>query len=556
MTGDLAEAQQTAPGEATPSGSPRARWARLRTVPLLVWVLTLFQGALMLTFTLIYPPYLGLDEPQHVDMAFALTRSVEWPGPGERALSLGIARTSGPFYGRGARLVGPYLEGEAVPRGARPSLCALGGNAPTATPPALPNQMVQHPPLYYAIEAVVLEVAPDECDWQYDRLVWLLRGVSALLLLPLPLLAWATTRRLAGDGPVAQAAAAMPLLVPGLMRVGASVNNDDLLVLLGGILGLLLAGVVTGDLRRRTAVLVGAVVAAALLTKFNAVVFVPVAVAAYAVAWRRSRGPLPWRQVLIVGGVSLLGAWWWLRNRLLYGSFQLNGLGEEGASRVDARGSLGQSHPFDTFWPLFRRWMEGRFWSALGVIDRPALPGTLIRVLTLLVLAGVLAALIHGRARGGRAGLAVLAAPMLLSIAGVGLSTWLYYARTGLPAAIQGRYLYPAFLPLAAVVAVGYGGLLGRYRRLLPLLVCLLALWVQQLAVRIVMRSFWTPSPSGDRLTDARAAFDALLAWSPWPAAPTLLPFALTAVLGLAVLAAAARATLAGAATQPGGDQA
>lgn len=534
-------APETATEPAEPPASPRPRRAWLRTVPALVWLLTAFQGALLLMFTLLYPPYLGLDEPQHVDMAFALTHSPEWPGPGERLLSLGVARTSDPFYGRATRLVGPYLEGEAVPRRARPSLCALGGNAPSPTPPHLPNQMVQHPPLYYALGAAVLEVAPGECGWPYDRLVWLLRGVSVLLLLPLPLLVWATTRRLAGDGPLALAAAAAPLAVPGLLRVGASVNNDDLLVLLGGVLGLLLARVVTGDRSHRTALTIGLALAAALLTKFNGVVFVPVVVAAYAVAWLRDRGPLPWRQVLVAGAASGLGAWWWFRNRLLYGSFQPNGFGEEAARRVDARGSLGASHPFDTFWPIFRNWIEQRLWSTLGVIDRPGLPRVVVHALTLALVAGTLAALLHGRARGGRAGLAVLVAPVVLSLAGLLLTTWLYFARTGLPAAIQGRYLYPALLPLFAVVAVGYGGLLGRYRRLLPLGALLLGIGVELLAVRAVMRSFWVPAPSGDRLADVRAALDALVAWSPWPAGPTLVPMALAAALGLVTLVAAVR---------------
>jgi small subunit ribosomal protein S36 len=529
------------PSEPAASASPPARLARLRAVPPLVWALTLLHGALLVMFTVLYPPYIGPDEPQHVDMAVALTRSLAWPGPGERALALGVARTSDPFYNRGfRRRVGPYLEGDAVPRGERPSLCSAGGYAPSPTPPRYPNQMVQHGPLYYAIGAAVLKAAPGECGWPFDRLVWLLRGVSVLLVLPLPLLAWATARRLAGDGPVAQAAAALPLAVPGLTRVGALVNNDNLVILLGALLGLLLAGVVTGDRRLRTAALIGAALAAALLTKFNAVVFVPAVVAAYAVGWWRDRGPPPWRQLLLAGGVSLLGAWWWLRNLVVYGAVQPHGWSGWALRDFESHGSIGQSHPFDGFWPVYLRLLERRFWSALGLIDRPELPWAAIHGLTALLLLGILAALLLGRARGGRAGLAVLVAPAALVFFALGLWDWRYYARTGLRAGIQGRYTYPALAPLAAVVAVGYGGLFGRFRRLLPLLACLLGLGVQLLALRAVVRSFWTPSPGGDRLTDVREASAALLAWSPWPAGATLAPFVLAALLGLAALLAAA----------------
>jgi hypothetical protein len=77
------------PSEPAASASPPGRLARLRTVPPLVWVLTLLHGTLLVMFTVLYPPYIGPDEPQHVDMAVALTRSLAWPGPGERALALG-----------------------------------------------------------------------------------------------------------------------------------------------------------------------------------------------------------------------------------------------------------------------------------------------------------------------------------------------------------------------------------------------------------------------------------------------------------------------------------
>ena len=78
-------------------------------------------------------------------------------------------------------------------------------------------------------------LVPGFDDRSFVTQVGVLRLLSAALLLPLPLLAAAAARRLGAGPPVAIAAALLPLGVPQLAHVGASLNNDVLLVLLGAL---------------------------------------------------------------------------------------------------------------------------------------------------------------------------------------------------------------------------------------------------------------------------------------------------------------------------------
>jgi small subunit ribosomal protein S36 len=79
--------------------------------------------------------------------------------------------------------------------------------------------------------------------WSFPAQLGVLRLLSALLLLPLPALAAAAARRLGAAPAVVTAAALLPLAVPQLAHVGASVNNDVLLVLLGAAVAVPLLGV-------------------------------------------------------------------------------------------------------------------------------------------------------------------------------------------------------------------------------------------------------------------------------------------------------------------------
>lgn len=509
----------------------RAR-RRVGGVPGAVWAITACYLGLLVGYSLLYPIYLGFDEPQHVDMTIALRHApLSWPDPGERALSTAVARTQGLVYSRGRpRITQSYLAAEIPGRHQRKTIQQLGDNTPVATPPAFPNQMVQHPPLYYAVGAAVLGVLPGSESLAYDQVVSILRWVSVLMIAPLPLLTWAITRRLVGPGPIAVAASALPLAVPGLARGAGNVQNDNLLVLAAGVLTLLLARVMMGDTSRRTAVGAGLAMTVALLTKGTALPLTVLLPLAYAVAWWRVRGSVPWVPAVIACGVGAVGGLWWLRNLVLFGAVQVNGYGAQVAAILDSKGRAA-----GTWWHYFKPQFVSRFWSGLGLLDQNGLHAGTVRMLTLVAFLGVILAMIRGlgRGRGDRPTLVVLVLPLVLISGLIVYGTWSYFERTGIPAGIQGRYVYPAVPALAAVVAVGYGRAAGRAVRALPAIAFLGALAVQVIAVRGVFLGLWLPRPwtGGGRIDRYRVAFDNLAAWSPWPVGVTYTAFAIAGLL-------------------------
>ena len=206
----------------------------LQAIPAMVWVVTALWAALLLGASLLWPMTYGAAEAQHIDMAYAYsTDPLHFYRPGQLTLSQAtvniLKQTPGHppvqrFYGAPIPL-----------RGDRPSFTGLGGHAVAKGAP--PNQMVEHPPLYYLAEAAVLRV-PGVSHLPWDKQVWLMRLLSVLFMLPIPILCWATTRRLvsaihpiAGAERFAVVAAVVPVTMPNLIRDGASVTNESLLIL-------------------------------------------------------------------------------------------------------------------------------------------------------------------------------------------------------------------------------------------------------------------------------------------------------------------------------------
>lgn len=498
--------------------------------------------SLVLAYTLLYPTYVAPDEPQHVDMVVALQhRPLEWPGPAERALSQGVARSSDPFYGRHARVVGPYRADEATPRSQRLSLEALGGNAPAETPPRYPNQMVQHPPLYYAVNAAITTLVPGSVHWHYDQYVWFLRFLSALMLLPVPILAWATTRRLVGgDGPAARTAPFVPLLVPGFVRIGASVNNDNLLALIAGLIMVTAIPIALGDTGRRRAVKVGVLMGLAALTKVFGLVFLPIVAGAYVVARLRHRSPGALSSAAIAGSVAFVcGGWWYARNRLVYGVFQTNGFGKAALQRIYAGARPPASDALGRWWDGFSSGMPKRFWADIGVLEPPQLTGWVVSLMTVLLFVAIVVAVVRGARTAPRRRdlVAFAAAPLVLVTLGVAWQTYREFARTGYPGGMQGRYLYAAMVPTSAVIAIAIAKSRSRVARWAPLATFGVAVTLEAYALYLQVSSFWVPKPKPSGLTtQARAAWHALSAWSPFPRQATAVPFVLVAVASIVAL--------------------
>jgi 4-amino-4-deoxy-L-arabinose transferase-like glycosyltransferase len=519
-------------------------------VPTTVWLLTALHVASMLAYTVLYLPYTNPDEAQHHDLVVAWTTGDGLAEPGERFVVRGVGEgwtdSMVSFY------FPPYGDDGFPPRGQRPTFEELGGSAPfdpvgfPGRGPDLPNQLTQHPPLYYAGLSVVQAVAPDGLAW--DQLVGLLRFVNVALLAPLPILGWAAAKRLGAPPVAAVAAAAFPLLVPGLTRLGGAINNDNLLILLTGILTVQLLGIARGSVRTPTLVAAGVTAGLALLTKGFALAFVPAIALAVLLGGRRVGARWPWRAWAIsLGTAFVAGGWWWVLNVVRFGTVQPNGYGDFPREEIyGPPAPAGLPRDLLDFVDGYIDQLSRHLVATLGLLQPPVFPFPLTMLVVVAVAIGVGAAVLRRPGRAGPPGRrSIILATVLVPLAGTAaILTQGVYAhwRTYLVwQATQGRYFYPLGVGLAAAAVAGWSGLVGRLRRWLPLGALAIGLTVQVVALRLVVDHFWAPRAAPDRSDALGDAAQAIVDRSPWPAVLTVAPFVVAVVLWVAVTVSAVR---------------
>lgn len=573
--------------------------------PRLVWLATLLLGLVSALWTVAVPAYRAPDEAAHLDLVLHLADGNGYPAYDDRYFGEAIGLDSRRYLVDSDEDWPRFAADDAPPRRDRRDADDLGGTAPDpqvrprepAGRPDYPymyNQMPQHPPLYYMGMAGLLGVErwllPGDDLPSLDRELGLLRLANVLLVLPLPLLAWATVMRLtSGTGRRAGIVASLlPLGLPQLTYIGGSLNNDNLLLLLGGILCVLLTGVARGHRTRRTDVAVGVVLGLALLTKGFALMFLPWAGAAYALhAWTRSRGgdgapdaddaaveiddgappagadgqrsaagdtgaeaeapaatptaPSWWSTLrptvlggaVAVGVAAVVGGWWWVANWIRYG---------EPAPTTESltRNPGGATLPDPDHVGFVQKFVGNLFdrtWSWIG-FRMPKLGELDWKVVVLLTLAVAVAVAVATvwATPGTRVGdrprrWDVLLAwfPVVLLAAFVARRAWGLYLETGMLAFTQGRYLFAAFAGPMAIVALGTVRVLGSRAVYVALaLGCALQAWV----LAAVVRGAWSGDGRWGSLSGA-------LAWSPWPSA-LVIAAAVAAVVTAAAIAATA----------------
>ena len=156
-----------------------------------------------------------------------------------------------------------------------------------------------------AASTFITTMIPGDSTWSFDRLVYLLRVLNVALVASIPAIAYLTARRIGVSVRASVFACLLVMAIPQLAHIGSSVNNDNLVVLLGALAALGAAAVTVGDLTRRRAVWLGVVLGLALLTKATSFTFVPMVVLAYAVHVRRD-ARIVVRRVLETGAVAFL----------------------------------------------------------------------------------------------------------------------------------------------------------------------------------------------------------------------------------------------------------
>src|SRR5262245_5087753 len=152
-------------------------------VPGAVWCVTALQFVLLLFYATLLPTWRAPDEPRHVDLVRHVAESHSYPRFDGLLMNSGVVKSLQlvQFNSRSAHLLPHHVPA----RGRRPSFQSLDDGPSTTL-----NQMPQHPPLYYVTLAAawraVDAIAPGDLQ-SFDREVWVLRALSALFVVQLPL---------------------------------------------------------------------------------------------------------------------------------------------------------------------------------------------------------------------------------------------------------------------------------------------------------------------------------------------------------------------------------
>ena len=348
------------------------------------------------------------------------------------------------------------------------------------------------PPLYYLLLTPAFLAFGGSLEAL--RLTSLVLGAGIVLLTYLVAIRIFPDRRW-----LALIAAAFVAFLPQHVAMLASVNNDSLAeLIIAGILLLLLSIILSAkdgaaaenesEVASWKWLLLGILLGLGFLTKVTVYILVPVT--ALAMVWLyRGRWRSFWRAALMVFGPALaIGLIWWIRNVVVYEA--LDPLGNLAHNQV----VVGQPRSVEWidaygFSYLVQNLVQTTFqsfWGQFGWMGVP-MPGWVYAPLvlfTLLICVGLVWLLIQRRNASGemndagssRSNLG-LAAAVLISLFLLSLLVYIGYNVTFVQH--QGRYLFPALIPISLGVALGLAAVLTpfteRWPRLLYLLPILLA---------------------------------------------------------------------------------
>jgi 4-amino-4-deoxy-L-arabinose transferase-like glycosyltransferase len=252
----------------------------------------------------------------------------------------------------------------------------------------------------------------------------------------------------------------------------------------------LLALLVNTDQRPGFFVIGGFLVGAAILTKVSGLVLVPVVgLALFLQAYRdRTWSRLLQRAVLTFGATALVAGWWYLRNQWLYGDL----LGWRMFLNIHSHMIRATPYTWHTFVHEFLGQISRTFWGGFGYmhITFPSI-SKYLWYLSGAALVGLVVTLVTRRfplRQRWAEWLSVLAILLLLFASFVRFSI----ATNG---AGHARYLFPAAFTMAALIIVGFNGLLGwRFERevSLAILVSLFS-YAVLLPVRFVLPKYAPP---------------------------------------------------------------
>ena len=264
--------------------------------------------------------------------------------------------------------------------------------------------------------------------------------------------------------------AAFVAFVPQHLAMMASVNNDSLSELLIALVVLQSLRLFrTRDASKSTLILLGVTLGLGLLTKATFYyTAVPIAFIALVLYARRYALRLT-QYVLVFAPALLIGAIWWLRNLVVYGGLDVLGLARHNAVVVGQPTTAqwlidyGAGGLLQRFFTTTYRLFWGQFgWMSTPMPDREYL---LLGVLCIVALLGWVWWLVARRKRQDKGNNAPYAGVLLSLWVALTVGGYLYYNLTFVQH--QGRYLFPALIPIGLAFAIGWWQILEEIKQVI-----------------------------------------------------------------------------------------
>ena len=333
-----------------------------------------------------------------------------------------------------------------------------------------------HPPLYYLLASLVYKLSAGD--------LIALRLFSVALGALVVCLSYAVCRQALPEQPqVALGAMALVALNPQHLSMMASVNNDALAEALVALALLWLFRYVNTD--SVPVWQLGLIVGLALLTKLTIYFLALIVPLGIWLKWRRtSQSTQAFVRTLALFALlaGLIGGIWWLRNIAVYGFPDFLGLGAHDAVVADQPRTADyiDQHSLATYLAHLTSTTFKSFWGQFGWMALPldgVLGGWIYRGFALFTLAGVAGALLAARSKSDADHQPAQMRPardvsiILLASLSLVAMQFLYYNLEFQQ--WQGRYLFPALIPIAVLLVYGVdywrARLLSRWGGLRPL---------------------------------------------------------------------------------------
>lgn len=403
-----------------PNGKLRQKVA---TVTIL-WIIVVAGVALAAGYALGVPPWNAPDEPAHYNYVRQVATAGELP-------ELKAGDWNAELLER--------LKSTRFPKGQSVDSIAYEGHQP-------PAFYLLAAPVYSATSHLPLE----------ERVV-VLRLLSVALSAVTVILAFLVVRSIFPEElPLQLAVAGFIAFLPMRSAIAGSISNDALTELVATSLLLAMVQILRAGFGRGQALLLGLMTGVALLTKMTVYGYIPLALLVALVSPRSGKdggsSRLP-RLGLTLAVALLVSGWWFVRNGMLYGSTDLFGLQRHeqvvvGQPRFEQLDSATITYFITT---LFQS-----FWGQFGWMGIPMNEQVYfaLKLISGLVVFGLV--LFLGRVVLGKGSLTShqksSLALMALALAAV-VAQLILYNLSFVQA--QGRYLYPALLPIALFFVLG-----------------------------------------------------------------------------------------------------